>query len=177
MNLQPLILSKALQHFTDGQPDEKSEAELKAYLQETLTIYMATLRSQSTVLSDDVYDPLERVHITESAQAFVATPDGSVGFWYPLTASQYSVEVETNGYAEKAMHAASFGAATTLTALNHYTWYLAEVSREAPDDESRRAIDELGNVMVEKYHQLREFVFDLSEQGLLDGEAIAGFID
>ncbi|MNP79003.1 hypothetical protein D3C76_1767450 [compost metagenome] len=69
------------------------------------------------------------------------------------------------------MDSASFGMACTLLVVNHFGWFLAEDAE--PGSAQHRAAQQMSDL----YLSLRDWAFDLSEQGLLDGEAIAGFID
>lgn len=97
-----------------------------------------------------------------------------VGFWYPAGNRVFDIHCVSNGFEAKDVTAATFGAACTLLALNHYSWYLA-AAKEGP--KGAVISQELLDRVINDYHDLRQFVFDLSDAGLLDGEAIAGFLD
>lgn len=98
--------------------------------------------------------------------AFVTNGEGSLGFWYPTDAPAYSVACQ-NYYEHPAMPATAFGAACTLIAFNQMVWMLHQ-----------RGLDsDIVDAASTQYHALRNWIFDLSEQGLIDGTAIAGFID
>lgn len=100
--------------------------------------------------------------------AFVTSEDGNQGFWYPLDKLHYAVECIGNYYRNETMPAASFGAALTLQVVNELAWAAAGQGAETAAAE-----------FSEKYHQLRDFVFDLAEAhpDFLDGAEIAAFID
>jgi hypothetical protein len=107
----------------------------------------------------------------EPEALFVACPERGLGFWMPSRPDTFAVEVQSNGYQNPDMDAASFGMACTLMIVNHWGWFLAE------DAEPGSARYNSAQQMSDLYLSLRDWAFDLSEQGLLDGEAIAGFID
>lgn len=96
---------------------------------------------------------------------FVANDDGDLGFWYPTDKDTYAVSCE-NYYENKAMDARAFGAALTLVTINQLIWSLYHLGNQAASQ-----------VLSDKWHALRNWIFDLSEQGSLDGQAIAAFID
>lgn len=96
---------------------------------------------------------------------------GPLGFWMPAKQDTFNVFVPSNGYENKEMDAATYGAAVTLLAVNHLAWALAE------DAEPGSARSMTADLMCDVYLKLRDWFFDLSEQELLDGVAIAGFID
>jgi hypothetical protein len=102
---------------------------------------------------------------------FVACPERGLGFWMPAKPDTLDVSVLSNGYQNPAMDSASFGMATTLLVVNHFGWYLADGAEQGTAQ--YRAAQQMSDL----YLSLRDWAFDLSEQGLLDGEAIAGFID
>lgn len=102
---------------------------------------------------------------------FAYSAERNVGFWLPVRADTFKVEMLGNGYQNPAMDRATLGAAASLLTVNHYGWHLAE--NASPGSERYM----LAEAMSDNYLSLRDWVFDLSEQGLLDGEAIAGFID
>ncbi|MBD9674931.1 antirestriction protein [Pseudomonas sp. PDM21] len=116
---------------------------------------------------------------TNGLWSFVSSPDRSVGFWYPMSAQAFNVLVTSNGYKRNGMCAADFGAAVTLTALNHLAWFTNDrlqerVERgEEPDPEE---LTEPGR-LSDQYHRLRAWVLELAEAGHLSPDDIAGFID
>ncbi len=97
---------------------------------------------------------------------FAVSEDGKFGYWYPADQDTYAVACQ-NYYEDPAMPAEAFGAACTLVAFNTLIWHLHE--RKVPEDILDAAND--------LYHALRNWIFDLSEAGQIDGAAIAGFID
>jgi hypothetical protein len=96
---------------------------------------------------------------------FVTNDEGTLGFWYPTARDTYSVECD-NYFRHEAMNAPSFGAACTLTALNHAIWTL---HRKGND------ISELS----ELFHTLQNWVYDLGEgdEPFIDSAMVAGFTD
>lgn len=102
---------------------------------------------------------------------YVYSTELGLGFWMPSKPDTLSVTVLSNGYENPDMDSASFGMAVTLMIVNHFGWYLAE------DAEPGSARYHSAQQMSDLYLSLRDWAFDLSEQGLLDGQAIAGFID
>lgn len=102
---------------------------------------------------------------------FVYSAERGLGFWMPSKPDTLSVASPGNGYENPAMDSASYGMAATLLVVNHFGWYLAEGAE--PDTAQHRAAQQMSDL----YLSLRDWAFDLSDQGLLDGEAIAGFID
>lgn len=114
-------------------------------------------------------------HYTDAERApeclYVYSTERGLGFWMPAKPDTLAVSVPSNGYQNPEMDAASFGMATTLLVVNHFGWYLAEDAE--PDSPQYHSAQQMSDL----YLALRDWAFDLSEQGLLDGEAIAGFID
>lgn len=108
---------------------------------------------------------------SEGECQFAYSAERNVGFWLPVRADAFKVDVLSNMYQNHAMDRATLGAAVTLLTVNHYGWHLAENASPGTDQYA------LAEAMSDNYLALRDWVFDLSEQGLLDGEAIAGFID
>ena len=102
---------------------------------------------------------------------YVYSTELNLGFWMPSRPDTLAVCVPSNGYENNEMDAASFGMANTLLVVNHFGWALAEDAE--PGSARYRAAQQMSDL----YLALRDWAFDLSEQGLLDGEAIAGFID
>lgn len=94
---------------------------------------------------------------------FVTNEDGTLGFWYPTMHETYNVTVPSNYYQNPAMDGQAFGAAVTLMAVNHLLW----ANQNQPDNDA----------LIEKFYKLREWIFDMSDVGQIDGAAIAGFID
>ena len=92
--------------------------------------------------------------------------NGTVGFWYPADHKTYGVACP-NYYLNDAMQAKAFGAGCTLVAFNTLLWFLHQ--RQMPEDILDAAND--------LYYALRNWIFDLSEAGELDGAAVASFID
>lgn len=95
--------------------------------------------------------------------AFVSNDDDSVGFWYPTDQPNYPVACE-NYYSDEAMPAKAFGAACTLVALNQFLWHMHSAGHNA-------------DALSDQFHALRNWVFDLADEGQIDGAAVAGFID
>ncbi len=95
--------------------------------------------------------------------AFLCNDERTIGFWYPLDKPNYPVSCQ-NYYEDPAMPAKSFGAACTLVALNGLLWNIHATGQN---------VDGLSNL----FHTLRNWVFDLGEQGELDTASVAGFID
>lgn len=106
--------------------------------------------------------------------AFVTSPDGKVGFWYPTGHSRYKVSVESNHFQNDAMQNVALGAGLTTVALNWHMWHEEEVyergSPEALPEAERKALND-------KYYALQSFIYELSEAGLVEAESFAGFID
>ena len=102
--------------------------------------------------------------VTSGTWHFVT--NGTVGFWYPADRETYSVAC-SNYYLNDAMQAKAFGAGCTLVAFNTLLWFLHQ--RQMPEDILDAAND--------LYYALRNWIFDLSEAGELDGAAVASFID
>jgi len=102
---------------------------------------------------------------------YVYSTELNLGFFMPSKPDTSSVSVLSNGYENPAMDSASFGMAVTLMIVNHFGWHLAEDAE--PDSVRYHAAQQMSDL----YLSLRNWAFDLSEQGLLDGAAIAGFID
>jgi hypothetical protein len=97
---------------------------------------------------------------------FAESDDGQFGYWYPADQDTYAVAC-ANYYQNDAMPAEAFGAACTLVAFNALIWHL----------HSRNVDSDIVDAASDLYHALRNWIFDLSEQGQIDGSAIAGFID
>lgn len=97
--------------------------------------------------------------------AFVANDDHTLGFWYPTDQPHYTASCE-NYFTHDAMDAMSIGAACTLIALNHLLWGVYSAGNH-----------QTAAKLSDQFHALRNWTFDLSEAGTLDGAAIAGFID
>lgn len=95
-----------------------------------------------------------------------AEGDNGLGFWYPADQGNYAVACQ-NYYENPAMQDMAFGAACTLVAFNTLIWHLHE----------RKVSEDILDAANDLYHALRNWVFDLSEAGQIDGAAIAGFID
>ena len=102
---------------------------------------------------------------------FIYSTERNLGFWMPSKPDTLSVSVPSNGFEHRDMDSASFGMAVTLLIVNHFGWYLADGAE--PDTVQFHTAQQMSDL----YLSLRDWAFDLSEQGLLDGEAIAGFID
>ena len=102
---------------------------------------------------------------------YVYSPALNLGFWMPSKPDTLEVSVLSNGYQNPEMDSASFGMANTLLVVNHFGWYLADGAE--PDSAQYHAAQQMSDL----YLSLRDWAFDLSEQGLLDGAAVAGFID
>lgn len=139
------------------------------YTRETETVYEwhAAMLRDAFAKSVRLYAGLER----DPEALFVACPERGLGFWMPSKPDTLSVSVPSNGFEHRDMDSASFGMAVTLLIVNHFGWYLAESAE--PGTAPYRAAQQFADL----YLSLRDWAFDLSEQGLLDGEAIAGFID
>lgn len=97
--------------------------------------------------------------------AFVTNDNHTLGFWYPTDKPAYEASCE-NYFTHKAMAPESIGAACTLVALNHLLWAVHSVGNH-----------QLAAKLSDQFHALRNWIFDLSEEGTLDGVSIAGFID
>lgn len=95
--------------------------------------------------------------------AFVTNDKGTLGFWYPTDQPTYPVSCQ-NYYEDPAMPAKSFGAACTLVALNGLIWNIHATGQNV-------------NGLSDLFYALRNWIFDLGEQGQLDTAAVAGFID
>lgn len=106
--------------------------------------------------------------------AYVASPDRRVGFWYPLDCDTYAVEKPDIGFVHSHMPATAFGAGLTVAALRSFIEFHAEV-RFA---KSPNALDDVEFAEFQTlYDELRDFVLDLAQDDLLDGESFLGFID
>lgn len=97
---------------------------------------------------------------------FKTNDDGTLGFWYPDTVFGYSVKCP-NYYTNPAMPATAFGAACTLIAFNHLIWRIHQQGISS----------DIVDLASDQYQRLRNWIFDLADEGLIDGAAIAGFID
>lgn len=97
--------------------------------------------------------------------AFDTNDEGTLGFLYPTSRDHYKVDC-TNYFSHPKMDSRSFGAALTLLSVNHLCWRCHE-----------DGIEDGAKFFHDLYFQLRDWVFDLSDAGELDGAAIAGFID
>lgn len=97
--------------------------------------------------------------------AFVTNDDHTLGFWFPFDQLSYAARCD-NYFTHDAMDAMSIGAACTLVALNHLLWGVYHAGNH-----------QAAAKLSDQFHALRNWVFDLSEAGELDGTAIAGFID
>lgn len=102
---------------------------------------------------------------------FVFDTARNLGFWMPSKPDTLPVCVLSNGYENPDMDSATLGMAVTLLTVNHFGWYLAEDAQ--PDTAQYRMAQQMSDL----YLSLRDWAFDLSDQGLIDGAAIAGFID
>jgi hypothetical protein len=101
----------------------------------------------------------------------VTNEEGTAGFIFPAVDDQttYDVAVDTNYYTNATMDPVSFGAAVSLTAINHISWMMAESQQNNED-------------VVAMYYNMRNFVFDLSEGQYdtsltLNGAEVARYID
>lgn len=151
----------------------------------SLVVVPEYLHTRYSELTGDVYEwhsSLLRDAFAKSMQHYTGHPrapeclfvysvEHNLGFWMPSKPDTLSVCVPSNGYENQAMDAASFGMATTLLIVNHFGWYLADGA------EQDTVQYQVAQQMSDLYLSLRSWAFDLSEQGLLDGAAIAGFID
>lgn len=97
---------------------------------------------------------------------FQTNEDGTLGFWYPDTVFGYSVKCP-NYYTDPAMPPTAFGAACTLVAFNHLIWMLHQKGVDS----------DILDLASDQYRRLHHWIFDLSDRGLVDGAAVAGFID
>ena len=136
---------------------EKVYDDHSTKLRDAVAYYMLTYTDTDTLRSPELL--------------FVYSAELDLGFWIPSKQVNYRVEVPSNGYQNPDMDAASLGMATTLLVVNHFGWMLAEDAE--PDSKRYHAAQQMSDLFL----SLRDWAFDLSEQGLLDGEAIAGFID
>lgn len=118
-------------------------------------------------LESDVYDciKLNSPDYDGGSWAFVTNDDHTLGFWYPTDRTHYAASCE-NYFTRDAMDAKSIGAACTLVALNHLLWDIYNAGNH-----------QFAARLSDQFHALRDWIFDLSEEGILDGAAIAGFID
>lgn len=104
---------------------------------------------------------------TGGAWALATSLDGTTGFMFPDVQPDktFNVELSTNYYREPAMDGVTFGAALSLTVINHMANHYEEDS------------------LIKGYYAMREFVFNLAEapEGstaiIVNGAAVAGFID
>ena len=96
---------------------------------------------------------------------FVTNDAGDLGFWYPTGRDTYAVECE-NYFSHEAMSAQSFGAACTLTALNHTIWNLHARGNDI-------------SALSDLFHRLQDWVYDLGEgdEPFIDSADVAGFTD
>lgn len=96
---------------------------------------------------------------------FVTNDDGTLGFWYPTGRDTYAVECE-NYFAHEAMDAQSFGAACTLTAVNHLMWKLHAAGEN---------VAELSDLFI----ALQDWVYQLGEgeAPFIDSATVAAFTD
>lgn len=105
---------------------------------------------------------------------FVTSLDGRTGFWYPLDADAYAVDREDNDFTHDYMPATAFGAGLSVAALRSFVEFQAEQRFHklagALDDQSFVALQD-------KYDALRDFVLDLAQDKLIDGESFLAFID
>lgn len=102
---------------------------------------------------------------------FVYSAERELGFWIPANPDALSVCVNSNMYENPEMDRATFGMANTLLIVNHFGWQLADGAE--PDTVKYREAKMLGDL----YLNLRDWAFELSDQKLIDGAAVCGFLD
>lgn len=106
--------------------------------------------------------------------AYVSALDRRVGFWYPLDCDTYDVEQHDNDFTHSHMPATAFGAGLTVIALRK----LIEFHAEQRYAKTPHALDDTEFAEFQAmYDELRDFVLDLAQDDLLDGESFLGFID